>query len=180
MKWRPSEELERLLNQLSDDLISEAEEAQLADILRHDPAARRYYRQWLNLDASLTWDYASVAVSPEEGGKPIVKRQPLSARYRLVLAASILLVTGFGLYWLLHQPDRDPPIAWVEEVQGTVWWTNGNQESLAEQRTRLRVPAGMIVLEGETASAQLRFDDGSTIALTGDSELAFSAMGQKR
>src|SRR5262249_14418741 len=162
MKWRPSEELESLLNQLADELHSEAEEAQLADILRHDPAARRYYRRWLQIHAALTWEYAAAATSPDEDPKPPVKRKPWSPTVRWTLAASVLLGMALTLFRLLQQPGTDPPVAWVEEVQGTVWWTNGKHESLIEPGTTLRVPASVIVLEGETASARLRFEDGST------------------
>ena len=180
MKWHPPDELERLLNQLADELHSEVEEAQLADILRHDPAARRYYRQWLQLHAAIMWEYAAAATSPDEVPKPPVMRKPWSSMVRWALAASVLLVVALSLFRFLQQAGTDPPVAWVEEVQGTVWWTNGKNESLVEPGTTLRVPAGVMVLEGETGSARLRFEDGSTITLNGDAELAFSTEPQKR
>jgi hypothetical protein len=44
----------------------------------------------------------------------------------------------------------------------------------------VELPTGIIALEGESASVQLRFDDGTSLTLCGDSELEFSDDGQKR
>jgi ferric-dicitrate binding protein FerR (iron transport regulator) len=178
MNWHPADELERLLNSLADGLLSKDEEARLADILRGDAVARRRYRHWMTLHAALMWDYAAtaadnVATRPGTPGKR-------SWRMAAAIAAALLLVAGLSLLWLRSQGPHVQAIAWVEEVQGTVSWSNGTGAASVSIEAGMRAPGGTLVLEGEDALAQLRFDDGTLVTLSGESELGFSQDGQKR
>ncbi len=55
------DELEELLNDLADDLLTTVGEARLAGLLRQSAVARKRYRQWMTLHSALTWDYAAAA-----------------------------------------------------------------------------------------------------------------------
>ncbi|OAI46472.1 hypothetical protein AYO44_11340 [Planctomycetaceae bacterium SCGC AG-212-F19] len=177
MNWHPSDELERLLNGLADGLLSEDEEARLADILRGDAAARRHYRHWMTLHAALMWDYAATAAE-NASAQPVMPSQR-SWRRAAAIAAALLVVAGLSLLWLRSQ-DQRAQAAWVEEVQGTVSWNNGTGVRPVSIESSVRVPGGTLVLEGEDAFAQLRFDDGTLVTLNGEAELGFSDDGQKR
>jgi hypothetical protein len=52
---------EDLFNRFADGLATADDADQLLDLLRRDPAARRAYREFVSLHASLQWDYAAVA-----------------------------------------------------------------------------------------------------------------------
>jgi ferric-dicitrate binding protein FerR (iron transport regulator) len=52
---------EELFNRFADGLATADDAQQLLDLLRDDPAARRAYREFVSLHASLQWDYAAVA-----------------------------------------------------------------------------------------------------------------------
>jgi len=174
MNWHPSDELERLLNSLADGLLSEDEEARLADILRGDAAARRHYRHWMTLHAALMWDYAATAA-----GNQTATPSKRSWRKAAAIAASLLVVAGLSLIWLRSRDQHVQTVAWVEEVQGTVSWNNGTGVPPVSIEASVRVPGGTLVLEGEDAFAQLRFDDGTLVTLNGEAELGFSDDGQK-
>jgi ferric-dicitrate binding protein FerR (iron transport regulator) len=178
MNWHPSDELERLLNGLADGLLSEDEEARLAEILRGDAAARRHYRHWMTLHAALMWDYAAAAA--ENAHAPPATPRVRSWRLPTTIAASLLLTAGLSLLWLRSQPAHAQSIAWVDEVQGAVSWSNGTGVASKRIDAEMRLPGGTLVLEGEDAVAQLRFDDGTLVTLSGESELGFSQDGQKR
>ncbi len=178
MTWHPSDELERLLNDLTDEILSEEQEARLATILQSDADARRYYRHWMTLHADLMWDYPAASsefAAPSE-------TQPTRNRWqrsRWWVAACVAFLAALPVLWQLAKPESRTAIARVDEVQGAVSWSNGTGEPSVSLTSGQRVASGTIVLEGEAASAQLQFDDGTRITLNGDSELSFSDHGQK-
>jgi ferric-dicitrate binding protein FerR (iron transport regulator) len=178
MNWHASDELERLLNGLADGLLSEDDEARLADILRRDAAARQHYRHWMTLHAAMMWDYAATAA--ENAGVQTATPSKRSWRKAVAIAASVLLMSGLALLWLRSQGRHVQTVVWVEEVQGMVSWNNGTGEPPVSIEASVRVPGGTLVLEGEDAFAQLRFDDGTLLTLNGEAELGFSDEGQKR
>jgi hypothetical protein len=52
-------ELLQLLGELADDLLSDAGSTRLAELLRDDPAARRYYLDYMEIHARLAWKHGS-------------------------------------------------------------------------------------------------------------------------
>ncbi len=178
MTWHPSDELERLLNGLTDAVLSEEEELRLATILQNDPDARRYYRHWMALHADLMWDYAAAVSAPATPSEAKSTRTRWQ-RSRWWVAASVAFLAALPMLWNLAKPGNRSAIARVDEVQGAVSWNNGTGEPSITLSSGQRVAGGTIFLEGEAASAQLQFDDGTRITLNGDSELSFSDHGQK-
>jgi ferric-dicitrate binding protein FerR (iron transport regulator) len=178
---KSSEELDRLLNALVDQQLTDVEETRLAELLRQDASGRRRYRIFMELHGALHWDYAAAVTSPAgEPASPSVRLdRRMASWFAWAAAAVVLFATGY--YWAtttLRTSDA-PLIAQLESIEGAVTWSvNGTRRS--DLTAGARLPAGTLILEGESASAVLRFHDGTALTLCGDTELEFSDDGQKR
>jgi hypothetical protein len=85
---------EDLFNRFADGLATADDADQLLDLLRRDPAARRAYREFVSLHASLQWDYAAVANHglPPSGDPPAGRRSRASrGRWIATLLAGAIL-----------------------------------------------------------------------------------------
>jgi FecR protein len=170
-------ELDVLLSQLVDGLLDDAGSVRLNAVLTGDALARRRYREVMALHAGLHWDYAAAARSREVAVPPTTKRSwwlPLSAG----LAAMLLLGVALGL-WVPATPANPTLLTAVAVHDGTLSWSGASttRQSLREGDT---IGGGQLVLEGDSATASLRFSDGTQLTLTGDTELSVSDAGQKR
>jgi len=177
MNWRPSDELGRLLNGLADGVLGDEEEARLAQILRGDAAARRHYRQFMTLHAGLMWDYAAAAGAPSEE-QPDRSSTAQPRRFRVVaaiLAAAAVVATLFATR------DRSThELVTLDSVTGAVSWSGNAGELRAGLQAEATLHEGSLTLEGDGATAQMHFRDGTIIGLSGEAELAFADNGQKR
>ena len=182
MNERP-DELERLLNALVDAESPEAAEEyelQLAAILRNDASARRRYREFMGLHSALMWDYAAAATDRPE--KAVVKDAWRSPWRRALRWAAVIAVAGLAatLFFASGRKSGHPEVARLESVEGAVSWSNDTGGQRAGLSSGVRLAAGTLSVEGASSSAQLRFEDGTVLTLTGDAELGFSDDGQKR
>ncbi len=174
-------DLDGLLNSLADGLLTPEEEARLAEILKSDAAARRRYRQFMGLQASLMWDYAALATPASEVAP--MRETVKSRRWPVIwaMAATIVFAATLAAIWIPRH-SKDPISSVVELVSatGAVSWSDdsGNQRVGLARGTKLT--EGTLVVESEAGSAQLRFRDGTQLTLSGEAELAFSETGQKR
>ena len=158
-------ELDVLLNRLIDGTLDVETTSQLQSTLTVSAPARRRYRQILAMHAGLQWDY--VAAVREQ-----VSPNSRTSRLRwlpviMALAASLLVVVGLWIY----QSTRPLATLTVASINGGNFsWNNGttDRRSLTEKEV---LTAGRFILEGDSATAVLRFDDGSVLPLTGDTEL---------
>jgi ferric-dicitrate binding protein FerR (iron transport regulator) len=182
MNGRP-DELERLLNALVDADSPEAVEeceAQLAGILRNDASARRRYREFMGLHSALMWDYVAAATDRPENAVVI---EPRRSPWRRALSwAAVIAVAGLAaaLFFAGSRKSSHREVAQVESVEGAVSWSNDTGGQRTGLSSGVRLAAGTLNVEGASSSAQLRFDDGTVLTLTGDAELGFSDDGQKR
>lgn len=155
-------ELDVLLSRLVDDQLDASGLAQVQELLRGDAAARRRYRQMLTLHAGLYWDYVAAAREsvPASGG----------ARWWLpwagALAAS-LLVAVTALMWSLS--PAAPLLTAVSANNGSLIWSDGRARRGLSGGDE--VPAGRLMLEGDSATAVLRFPDGTSLTLASDSDV---------
>lgn len=175
------EELDRLLNALVDQQLTDAEETRLAELLRQDARARRRYRIFMELHGALHWDYAAAVTSPavEPVSQSVRLDRRMASLFAWAAAAVLLFATGY--YWATTAKLKSdaPLIAQLESIEGAVTWSvNGTRRS--DLTAGARLPAGTLIMEGESASALLRFNDGTALTLCGDTELDFSDDGQKR
>jgi ferric-dicitrate binding protein FerR (iron transport regulator) len=171
-----SDELDQLLGLLVDDLIDEPGVARLHDLLVGDPAARLRYRRFLAVHSALRWDYAAVARDPRE--QPARPAQPHWDRWLPLGAVAAALVAALVLAWSMRHGPSPSIITAVDINGGTLTWSDGSHRQVLAGGES--IGAGQLTLEGASASATLRFADGSTITLSGDSEVAASEDGQKR
>ncbi|MBA4019662.1 MAG: hypothetical protein C0483_21055 [Pirellula sp.] len=177
-------ELEELLNRLVDGEFSAEDECLLQAKLDSDAASRRHYRHFMQLHGALHWDYviaAAQSTSPRLIGKQPVPRneRPRMLAWWGSLAAMLILAVGWA--WLSsggRTPDR-PTIVWVETVDGAVVWS-GDVDRRSNLTSGEQLLGGTLTLEGDAASIQLRFRDGTLLTLYGDAELDFEDEGQKR
>lgn len=162
-------ELDVLLSRLVDDQLDESGLSQVQGILRANAAARRRYRQMLTLHAGLYWDYVAAArdSAPTTG---------VATRWWLpwagALAASLLVAVS-ALMWSLSAPA--PVLTAVSASNGSLIWSNGGERRVLAGGEV--VPAGRIVLEGVSATAVLRFHDGTSLTLASDSDLTVADAG---
>ncbi|MBA3697677.1 MAG: FecR domain-containing protein [Planctomycetes bacterium] len=156
-------ELDALLNRLVDDQLDEAGTSRLQEVLRGDAVARRRYRHVMALHAGLQWDYVAAAREslPSTGN---------SARWWLpwagALAASLLVAVS-AVLWSLSAPA--PLLTTVSANNGSLIWSDGRTRRVLTGGEA--VPAGRLTLEGDSATAVLRFHDGTSLTLASDSDL---------
>jgi ferric-dicitrate binding protein FerR (iron transport regulator) len=172
----PHGELESLCNALADGLLDESGIARLEALLKGHAEARRQYRHFMMLHASLHWDYAAAA-------NPAPPAPPKDAGRRWTLPALLTLVTGIALVVggvLALWAPKNPPLVEVLTLSGAVTWTDGQGMFQANPAPGTRLKSGTLATEGEGASAQVRFRDGTVLVLGGESEILFRDDGQKR
>ena len=160
-----------LIQRYLDSALNAAEIAAFSQRLREDAALREHLRE-IAEQAVAMGDFARSAKALEVATPP-AKAMRFSW---LVLAASIALLAASAWLWL---GSLAAPVLTLVDASGSIAWSSDG-----EWRTEVSIgdqlAAGTIEAVGETASAQLRFTDGTLISLTGESELSFSADGQKR
>jgi ferric-dicitrate binding protein FerR (iron transport regulator) len=206
-QWSPSERFEELLNSLLDETLSEADEAELAGLLAKSEAARRRYREWIELHASLHWDYAAAATPHREttrAGEESLLSLATAAdeahtrrvgRGMMLVGASLSMagLLALAISWVTvlqlprgragHEPSITTPvmadsIVLVAAVDGAASWSDGGQV-VSDLAIGNRLGAGTVSLDGDSAFMTLRFDDGTVVTLTGESMLEFDARWQK-
>lgn len=186
--------LDLLLNRCVDEDWNEADEAVLASLLERHPEARRRYLEFIQLHAALHWNHgalASLLVVPEEHlgdiGLP-PDRSMRRLRFRTawlsvaVMATLALVAWSTSWFWTDTNASRDAKVvARIEMIQGTVLFRPVGQESLSPlHKKQDGLGAGTLLIEGESSAIQWRFDDGTLITLSGDSEVTLSDGVQKR
>jgi ferric-dicitrate binding protein FerR (iron transport regulator) len=139
--------------------------------LRDDADLREHLRE-IAEQAVAMGDFAR-----SEADVPARQQPPESARISwLALAASIVVLAASAWLWVGR---RDAAVLTVVDSSGSVTWSHGGEirEGVANGEM---LAAGTIETVGETATALLRFADGTLISLTGESDLSFSEDGQKQ
>jgi ferric-dicitrate binding protein FerR (iron transport regulator) len=167
----PTAELDVLLNGLADDQLDEAALARLEALLGADAGARRRYRRFAALDVGLRWDYAAAARAAQPVPVARSRWRPLAAA-----AAALLLLTCGALLW--SAGGAVPALIVVDVAGGSLTWSDGTgaRRDLAGGEG---LSSGQLALDGASASARLRFADGSTVVLAGDSVIALAGSAQK-
>lgn len=184
----PQTELTDLIDALLDGRLDEPGQSRLGELLESSPEARAAYLHALAIHSELAarLEGSLAPAFPMPAGNTGSRADTLgsrparqSAAFRWVMLAGLALMAGLSVYWLSgEQSPRG--IAHAKEIKGAVFWDAGVGNLPTVLTSGARLSAGTLVVEGETASVQLLFDDGTRIVLNGDAELAFSDEGQKR
>ena len=129
--------------------------------------------------AAQAQDVKQMKLSDDQVKNFIAAQADLASWFAWAAAAVVLFATGY--YWATTalRTSAAPLIAQLESIEGAVTLSlNGTRRS--DLAAGAKLPAGTLILEGESASALLRFNDGTALTLCGDTELEFSDDGQKR
>lgn len=100
----------------------------------------------------------------------------LSWRPLAAAAAALVIVAAVGA-WLWFGSRESSVLTLVDSSGSIAWSEDGKWRS--DLAVGERLAAGTIETIGESATASLRFRDGTLLMLSGDSELSFSEDGQK-
>lgn len=184
----PDHDLERLLMGLVDGELSPAERQHLAALLRDDPALQQQYRDYLLLDALLSWEQPQ-SVEREQTPDPsthvtLHAQRAVRPVLLAVAAAAVLLATGVFLLWPRAQPpgvvavvrhgedpavdlEVEPAASGLAVLTRSVrarWAADSRQPGVgaAVGPGRLRLEAGLV---------QLEFYSGATLVVEGPADL---------
>ena len=182
--WR--NELDTLLNRLVDDELTEAETARLNDILRDEPEAREDYHAFMDVHEALADQLAIPDFTAVDKG---IIAQPQPSYIRPLLAMAALVMIGFFINALVNQPATVPStiaaktpksIATINALSGSLIYTGDRGIVRKDLKEGDSLEGGTI--EGMTPDAwfELKFVDGSTVMISGNSMLTFSDDGQKK
>lgn len=162
---------ETLLLRYLDGALSESEKRELEAWLRGDPEARA----WLREIAEQAVAMGDLARTRELQAPQVVREERFHFPNVSWLAlAACLVVLGVVAAWWLHPSTRAlPMLVEVVELDGPMSWSGADAEWRHTLSRGERLPAGTLQADGEGATAQIRFDDGSVITLGGESELSF-------
>jgi hypothetical protein len=200
--------LERLMNQIVDGGLSDAEELQLETLLHDNSTARDRYLRFMMLHADLMWDYGAAASLVNNESPAMSADQPRDASQSaslsrwtrswlsgwlspwLAITVGLVMVgpTGWLISQFVRQDINAVPMARVsptliitlEAMQGTAEWSVGGKKWQLSSGSEQRLAAGTLRLDGDGSSCQLRFDDGTRITVSGDAEAEFAQDSQKR
>lgn len=93
------------------------------------------------------------------------------------IAACVLLCILGTLYAF---SENDQHISLVQ-TSGSVTWSDSRPDNYRyDLHSGSQISSGILHVEGNAASAQLKFQDGTTLTIVGDSELAIDANVQKK
>lgn len=164
MKDLPDAELDRLLSGAADDMLSDDENARLAERLRREPEARRHYLRYMEVNACLQWDYAEAAAEPATS-----IRERSSTGILVAIAAALALLAGVVSVFF----QQEKTLATVAFADSAEFRTSGS-----EVATLLvagdEITAGRLAVDSSSGTAALRFDDGTEITVSGGTDLHFS------
>jgi len=172
------------LDYLEGDLSESGMEA-LRQSFESDPGARAGRVETLRLHRELGLALSGTAREragfvaatmdrlPLEGGG----RRPLLARAVAIGAA--LAATLLGALLIGGSGAEPAPVLRVLEAAGAVEWVAGGGQAEPLPAPGSALPGGVLALRGPDAWAELAFNDGSTITLTGIARATISDEGQK-
>jgi ferric-dicitrate binding protein FerR (iron transport regulator) len=96
----------------------------------------------------------------------------LSAAAAVVIMAALWFFEG-------RRPATVTTIATIGEMSGPALWTGDGGRVIKDLQTGTKLSGGTLEGTSPRSWVQLRFNDGSTVTLSGDSMLTFSDLGQK-
>ena len=179
---------ERLVRHV-DGRLSEAEADQVVASLRNDPEARRFLREMAEqavMIADLERETHGRRVAMQEHAIAVPARGRLARMLTpsrpfgavLAIAASIVILLSAGL--LFHKFQHRGDIATITALDGAIQWTGDGGRVVRDLTVGTKLQGGIIEGIEPLAWFELQFADGTTVAITGNSTLTFSDLGQKR
>jgi len=171
MPENPQPKLDALLARLAEEQISEAELGELETLLLDDPEAQARYLRYVDLHQTL--EERSLETTAEGG---LVPRRGL---LRLALLATCLGAALLAALFLWPRGGAEP-IAILVASEGPVRWTGDGGKILHNLDAEAPLEGGTLEALAADGWAEIRFPDGSKVALSGPTSLTISkSAGQK-
>ncbi|MEL6109721.1 MAG: FecR family protein, partial [Planctomycetota bacterium] len=177
-----SENIKRLARALQDQQITPEQLADLEAELAQNAEARETYLREVNLYAALEEravtrnDSVLETNGVDRAPASRVSRWLVLAGWPLAIAAAILAITGF----FFSRPSRDAgSIATVVGLSGPMQWTGDGGRVDHDLRVGMELRGGTIEGMAPDSWFELRFEDGSTVMISGTSLLTFAEIEHK-
>lgn len=165
--------------------LSESEKERLAEILDSDPTARRGFVDIVHWDTR----FAEVLRETDDGhglfgaaevadkaSAPAAQREEAGKFSRRTLAVAVVALIA-AAYFLPPRTERK--IAKITGMSGSLQWTGGGGQIVRDLDIGAELLGGTIEALTPDSWFELEFNDGSIVAITGQSTLTFSDRGQK-
>lgn len=165
---------ETLIQKYLDFALTPEEHRELNRLLREDAELRASFCD-LAEQALVLGDFGRVAGMENVRSKASIQTRLSPASWLVLVAGIVLLAGAVSLWW----SGREEPVLRLVEGSGGITWSRGGEFREAIQPGS-DLAAGTIETVGDSATARLRFRDGSLIDLAGETELSFAEDGQKR
>lgn len=180
-------EMNRLLSAWADDTLTDEDFHRLDQLLSHDEQARRLYVQFIDMHEEL---YEIAVPSLDEAGDRLRPRDTQTSPWPrlsgwsfagpLIAVALGIVGLGVGLSQFLERPDprptAPPAVAGTSTVPLTTYIATLQQTLDCQWRTAspplrtgMRLPP--LDLQLERGTAQIAFDSGAVLTITGPSQL---------
>jgi ferric-dicitrate binding protein FerR (iron transport regulator) len=187
--------LEQRIGAWLDGRISEAESETLQQELRESAEARATFDRFAQLDAVIreVAETESVGAISQASGSSVSITKPSTTLYfraSLAIAAVIIIALTATLYFRYANSSRS--IARITGLNGSLTWIGDGGQIVQDSGPRQsptrwsnvlseesELPGGTIEGTGTDSWFELKFHDGSTAMIFGDSILTFSDQGQK-
>jgi len=182
--------------------LSEPEIERLAERLDSDAGTRIDFVEQVQWDTRIAETLRESHVSPQETDvahaerlTAIRERLPKTTLLRTLLAVSaiVIITLSAGLFYQQSNADRriaefaknnrppvaGPPIARITGLSGTLIWTGDRGQIVRDVKVGTELAGGTIEGMAPDSWFELKFNDGSTVMISGTSTLTFADAGQK-
>ena len=186
-----SESQKNLIRHYIDASITPQQLLELDRLLKTDANSRELFLQELNLNAALE-DIALGATGSAGSGKSSDNPQSLPRssvqlsreRVRIVkwpfAVAVVAVVVTLMSSPFFSRPRTEPSIAIISGVSGPLQWTGNDGRVVHDLAVGDQLSGGTIDGLSPESWFELEFNDGSSVAISGNSMLTFSDQGQKQ
>ena len=153
---------ESIITKHLDGVATIEEVADLSKAIESDESVRLLYLRMARVHAVL-------ATSPNDVGRvvSIDEERPISRRWWMQAAAVfVVLLASFAMVWF----EASPQVV-ITDINGAVRWTRIDGDSRYTSTPGSSVSAGTLESMTPDSSATLKFEDGSTVTISGRSNL---------
>lgn len=173
-------DLESLISAWLDGRISAADSESLQQQLRESPEARATFRRFAQLDAVIR-DVADAESRDalDEPVAPASRRSATTTRWSFALTATAVGVVALIAILFFSQPTGEPKVATVTGLYGPVQFTGNGGRVLHDLAIDSKLSSGTVDGTSPESWLELKFNDGSTVRISGVSRLTFSDPGRK-
>ena len=195
-------EWEELIERHLRGKLSESKIERLAERLDSDAGARNDFVEQAQWDTRIAETLRQSCDAPQESDvvlsdrlTAIRERLPRTKLLRTLLAVSTVVIASLsaGLFYQQSTVDRriaeivkdtrppvaEPSIANITGLSGTLIWTGDRGQIVRDVKVGTELAGGTIEGMAPDSWFELKFNDGSTVMISGTSMLTFADAGQK-